>query len=99
MKKIHINGQAYPVRMTMGALLRFKRETGKDVSEIKGNDIADMAILLWCCVASASKADGVEFNLSLEAFADALDPDSLNLLNEEVGTTGDGDAQKKTTGK
>ena len=69
MKRIRINGKEYPVRMTMGALLRFKRNTGKDVGDIKKDDIADMIILLWCCVASACKADGVDFDLSLEQFA------------------------------
>lgn len=83
MKRIQINGKEYPVRMTMGALLRFKRETGKDVSEVKSTDVADMVILMWCCVASACKADGVDFSLSLDEFADSLDPASLKLLEEE----------------
>ena len=96
MKRIQINGKEYPVRMTMGALLRFKRETGKDVSEVKPTDVADMVILMWCCVASACKADGVDFSLSLEEFADSLDPENLNLLKgEEDGGSGE-DAQKKT---
>lgn len=77
---ITINGRVYPVRKTMGALLRFKQETGKDVSEIEG--IADMVILLWCLVASACAADKVPFDLSLQEFADALEPDDLDVLND-----------------
>lgn len=95
MKKIQINGKSYPARITMGALLRFKRETGKDVSEVKSTDVSDMVILLWCCVASACKADGVEFGLSLEAFADSLDPEHLKLLNEDDEAVG----QKKRPAK
>jgi hypothetical protein len=36
MKKIEvtINGEAFPCRPTMGAMLRFKRETGKEVVDI-----------------------------------------------------------------
>lgn len=100
MKKIKVNGKEYPVRITMGALLRFKRETGKDVSEVSSGDVADMVILLWCCVVSACAADGVEFNLSLEAFADSLDPKSMETLNEEIEAAGTGgDTQKKTEGR
>ena len=38
MKKtiVTIDGQEYPCRPTMGAMLRFKRETGKEVNEITG---------------------------------------------------------------
>lgn len=31
MKKIKIKGQEYPCRVTMGAMVRFKRESGKDI--------------------------------------------------------------------
>ncbi len=99
MKKIEltINGKAYPCRMTMGAMLRFKREAGKDVSEIKG-EVADMAVLLWCCVVSACKADGVEFGLSLEDFADSVDPATLNEWQTAIfAAAGAGeDGQKKS---
>lgn len=94
MKKIQINGKEYPIRMTMGALLRFKRETGKDVSEVKSTDTADWIILMWCCVASACKADGDEFTLTLEEFADSLDVGHLKLLEEELAKSGDSDQKK-----
>lgn len=93
-KRITIKGVRYPVRMTMGAILRFKRETGRDVSEIKNTDVADQIILLWCIVASACAADNVPFNLSLEEFADALAPDALGLL--EDGPDDEDGTKKKT---
>ena len=71
--KITIGGVDYPCRVTMGAMLRFKRETGKDVSAMNGNDVADLVTFMWCCVKSASAADGGEMPLALEAFADALE--------------------------
>lgn len=92
-KRIIINGTEYPVRMTMGALLRFKQQTGKDVSEVNSKDVSDMVILLWCAVASACAADKVLFELSLEEFADSLSPDALTLLDEEAGPD---EAKKKT---
>ena len=49
MKKIEItiNGKAYPCRQTMGAMLRFKQETGKEVTEL-GNSFSDLCVFLWC---------------------------------------------------
>ncbi len=93
MKRIIIKGKEYPARMTMGAMLQFKRETGRDISEAKSSDISDMVIFLYCVVAAASRADGVAFDLSLEEFADALSPDNLTILEGE-GT--EGEAKKKT---
>ena len=48
--EITVNGKAYPCRQTMGAMLRFKRESGKEVTEIKG-EVSDLCTYLWCCVA------------------------------------------------
>jgi hypothetical protein len=97
MKTITINGKQYPCRVTMGALLRFKRETGKDASELGQTDVADLITLLWCCVASASKADGVEFSLELMDFADRLEPDTLTGFYTSMGEGAPaGDAEKKT---
>lgn len=38
-------------------------------------------VFLWCCTASACNADGVEFGMGLEDFADRLDPTQLQLLS------------------
>ena len=73
---ISLCGKDYPCRQTMGALLRFKQETGRDVTEMRG-DLSDACVLLWCCVVSASAADGVEFGYSLTDFADRLSPEAL----------------------
>lgn len=73
--EITINGVAYPCRQTMGAMLRFKQETGKEVTEIDSGSFSDLCTYLWCCVKSASKADGLDFNLSLMDFADNVTPE------------------------
>ena len=77
MKRISINGKEYPCRITMGAMMRFKNETGKDVSKMDTTDVTEQVTLLWCCIVSASKADGVEFGIGLMDFADMLDPETL----------------------
>lgn len=95
MKVIKINGKEYPCRVTMGAMLRFKQETGKDVAKMSQEDVADLIVLLWCCVMSASKADGVKFGMSLMDFADQLTPDILTDFSTSMG--GESDAAEKKT--
>lgn len=84
----------------MGAMLRFKRETGKDITAITG-EVSDMCVLLYCCLVSACNADKVEFNMSLDDFADSVSPDDLNAwqealnLTNETETTEENGAKKK----
>ena len=85
MKKIEItiNGKAYPCRQTMGAMLRFKQETGKEVTELD-NSFSDLCVFLWCCIVSACKHDGIEFNLSLMDFADSVSPEEMTAWTDAV---------------
>lgn len=87
MDKIKVYGKEYPMRMTMGAMLRFKRETGTDVSQM-GTDISLMATFLFCCVASACNADDVPFGLDIDKFADGLDMGVLNSFSETLSAGG-----------
>ena len=95
MKRITINGKEYPCRVTMGAMLRFKGETGRDVSQLNATEVADLVTLLWCCIASASKAEGVEFGLELMDFADMLAPDTLKEFYDSMEKE-KADPEKKT---
>ena len=93
MKKITVtaNGKEYPCRPTMGAMLRFKRETGKEVTELKGDSLSDLCVYLFCCVQSACAADGVEFGMELLDFADALSPEDLAAWSAQVQESASGD--------
>ena len=84
MLKITINGKEYPCRQTMGAMLRFKRETGREVTEMEGG-LSDLCTYLWCCIVSACAADGVEFAMTLIDFADALSPEDLQAWAATLG--------------
>lgn len=75
--EVLINGIAYPCRPTMGAMLRFKRETGKEVTEMNAESFSELCVYLYCCVASASAADKIEFDMTLMEFADSILPDDL----------------------
>lgn len=90
MVKVTINGVDFPCRPTMGAMLRFKKETGKEVTEIENNSFSDLCTYLYCCVASACAADKVKFNYTLLDFADALSSDDMSqwaaAMQAEVNT-------------
>lgn len=78
MKTITIKGKDYPLRITMGAMVRFKRITGKDVSQVGEGDAIELFQFLYCCLVSACKADGIEFNYDFEEFADIMDISMLD---------------------
>ena len=93
--KITINGRSLPVRVTMGALLRFKRATGKEAHEING-DLEDAVTFMHCCVESACRADGIPFEMDVETMADHLSvEDVTNFTKVLLGSSDGGDGSKK----
>lgn len=95
--KIQIGGKEYPCRMTLGAMRRFKRETGKDVSAITEADIDDMITLMWCCAVSSCNADKTPFDMTLDDFADSLDSGDMGqFIAAATNPDGADDEQKKS---
>lgn len=95
--EIRIGEAIYPFRMTMGAMVRFSRMTGRDVSEMKPNSISDLSALLYACVASACAADGVDFPYNYDQFCDLVDADRMSEMAASVQTSeGEGDGGKKS---
>ena len=90
--KIKVGGNEYPCRVTMGAMVRFKNESGKDVSATEKTNISELVLFVYCCVKSACNADKVAFDYDFETFADLMEPDSVNSFYEDMN----GD-EKKTT--
>lgn len=91
MTRIQIKGVEYPCRVTMGAMLRYKRESGEDISKLKDDNMEGLVLFLWCCIKSACNADGVDFPYSIDGFADSLSPQELNQF-----CAGINDVEKKT---
>ena len=85
--KISFGGKEYPCRETMGAALRFKRETGRDISA-STLDLEALITYLWCMVASACAQDGKPFDMSLMEFADAVPLDTLTEAMSDVKAEG-----------
>ncbi len=97
---ITINGQAYPCRQTMGAMLRFRRETGREVTQMGADALSDRTVYLWCCVRSACQADGVAFDMDLMTFLDSLAPEDLTRWSEQAGgENGGGDENESADDK
>ena len=92
--KITVKGKEYPCRVTMGALVRYKKESGNDVSQMTEADIAGMILFVWCCVCAACSADDVPFGISFEKFADMLEPGDINGFFDAMP-----DVEKKTASK
>lgn len=95
--EVIIGGVSYPCRPTMGAMLRFKKETGKEITEISETNFSDLCTYLYCCVASACAADKVAFGMSLIEFADALDPEQMQAWTNALagsGESGEGEEKK-----
>ena len=82
MQKIVVNGKEYPCRITMGAFLLFHEKTGREANEMSSKSLSDLIIFIWCCIKSACRADKVEFDMTVEEFADASDPEKLNTFYE-----------------
>lgn len=95
--EITINGTAYPCSPTMGAMLRFKQETGREITEIDPTSFTDLCTYLWCCVASAAKREGKPFDLSLMEFADSLIPEDMAEWNTAI--TKDAEASDDAPGE
>lgn len=96
--EITVDGTAYPCSPTMGAMLRFKEETGREITEIDAKSFTDLCTYLWCCVVSASRREGKEFGMSLMDFADRITPDDMAEWNKAVtaeAAPGDSDGEKK----
>ena len=81
---VNVGGKAYPCRLTMGAMLLYRRNMGKDVSQMQEGDLEEMLMLMWCCVASACRADGVDFDIDFERFCDLLTPQDMGEWNKAM---------------
>lgn len=95
--EITINGEAYPCRQTMGAMLRFKRETGREITEAAEGQVSDIITLLWCCIVSTCNAEGKAFPYDLLAFADNVDVETAMAWAAAIqGEPAEDDGEKKS---
>ena len=95
------DGKVFPCDMPMGALLRYKKETGEEIAEIKEGETCKLMTLMWCCARSACNRDKVNFDMSLEDFADNVSPQdvadwaSLALFKKTADEAASGEEDEK----
>ena len=98
MNKIKLQDKEYPVRLTIGAMVQYKHETGEDFSQFKGDDMEKLGCIIFHAARSASKADGVPFPFnSPEEILDYIDMSVAAELLDFGGKSGDSedDGKKK----
>lgn len=95
-KKITIKGTAYPFRITIGAMIQYKRMTGEDFSSFDGREAEKMCIIIFCGLRSECAAEGKEFPFEgWEEIADHLSLDDIKDLFGPAQEAGDGQDVKK----
>lgn len=90
---IEIDGITYPVKVTLGAMLLFKEETGIEADKMNG--LTHSLKWLWCCTKSASSRSENPLKMSCQEFLDCLTPEILEKWAEVMNQTTD-QAKKKT---
>lgn len=96
---VTFNGKTYPMALTMGAILEFKRMTGNDVSSLEGDDLEGLLAICYCCLVSACRAKGMEFPYSLQTFADSCTIEDINTMSAQIAAQQAEEAKKKEAGK
>ena len=95
MKQIIINGTAYPCRLTVGVLKRYKDQTGKELDEVK--DIFSVSELLYMALQATCKREHVPFPYdSTEELMDDLDVSEIAGISEALFGKLDATSEKKT---
>nr|DAH59334.1 MAG TPA: tail tube protein [Caudoviricetes sp.] len=92
---IKVGDKEFPCRLTMGAMLQFKRTVGKDVSQIDWKDVEELLMLMWCCVSSASRADNIEFPFDFPMFCDLVSPADIAKWNSTIAEANEKKSEKE----
>lgn len=92
----------YPARLTMGAHLIYREQTGTDFTlaatrgEVGGVEIAT---LLYAAIVSACRVDGVPFEATFEEFCDRVTPEEVSGWYAAAQEEQLAEAKKKTLTK
>lgn len=75
-------GESFPVEISLGAMLIFKEETGREATEADMGSLSDLIKLLWAGAAAASETAGIAMNYTPQHFANRLTPEELKKWKE-----------------
>ena len=97
MKHVTIKGKSYPFRLTIGAMVAYKKAVGEDFSKFNGEDMEKMLHIIFHGIKSTCKADGIEFPYqSPEEIADYIDMERITDLFDAKGVDEDDGSKKKS---
>lgn len=75
-------GESFPVEISLGAMLIFKEETGREATEADMGSLSDLIKLLCAGAAAASETAGIAMNYTPQQFANRLTPEELKKWKE-----------------
>lgn len=76
------NRGVFPRQISLGAMLIFKEETGREATEADMGSLSDLIKLLWAGAAAASETAGIAMNYTPQQFANRLTPEELKKWKE-----------------
>lgn len=95
MNKINIKGKEYPVRLTIGAMVAYKRDTGEDFTQFRGDDMEKLGCILFHSARVACKIDGIDFPFqSADEMLDFVDVEQASLALGMTSEPTKGDPKK-----
>lgn len=74
--RLRVGGREYPAYFTMGAQRRYKNAHGS-LETPAADDIGAAITFLYCMTRAACNAEGVDFDMDEETFADRLLPEDV----------------------
>ena len=89
--RLRVGGREYPAYFTMGAQRRYKKAHGS-LEPPAADDIDAAITFLYCMTRAACNAEGVEFDLDEETFADRLLPEDVAAYFEAFNAAAPADA-------
>lgn len=77
-------GETFPAEINLGAMLLFKKETGREVTEADYSAPSDLITLLWCAASAASEVAEVKMDYTLQQFANRVTADTLKKWSAQM---------------
>jgi len=96
-KVITLAGKEYPCRLTIGAMVAYKNETGEDFTRFNGENVERLGQIVFFACRSACHADGTEFPfkqadeildfLDIEQVTDVLGMNTAGMADGQDGAS------------
>lgn len=71
-------GESLPTEPSLGAMLLFRKETGREATEANLASLEDVSALLWANTKAACDVAGIEFRYDVQQFANRVSPQALS---------------------